>query len=66
MSCQERDRMILAFALAMNSTNNGYVNLEAANTERERRHALRLIATSQEHCYQLRELFLRHCEAHGC
>jgi hypothetical protein len=58
--------MILAFALAMNNTNNGYTSLEVASTEPERRYALRTIATSQEHCQELRELFLRHCESHGC
>jgi hypothetical protein len=66
MSCQERDRIILAFALAMNNTNNGYTSLEAALTERERRQAMRTIETSQGHCYQLRELVQRHCESHGC
>jgi hypothetical protein len=58
--------MILAFALAMNNTNNGYTSLEAANNERERRNALRTIETSQGHCHELRELVLRHCESHGC
>ena len=66
MSCRERDRIILAFALAMNNTNNGYSSLEGANNETERRQALRSIETSQDHCSQLRELVLRHCESHGC
>ena len=66
MACRERDRIILAFALAMNNTNNGYSSLEGALTEKERHQAMRTIETSQDHCYQLRELVIRHCESHGC
>ncbi len=66
MSCRERDRIILAFALAMNNTNNGYASLEGASSDKERRQALRTIETSQDHCFQLRNLMLRHCESHGC
>lgn len=66
MSCRERDRIILAFALAMNNTNNGYSSLEGALTENDRRQALRTIERSQVHCFQLRELVIRHCASHGC
>jgi len=66
MSCRERDRIILAFALAMNNTNNGYNSLETANSDNERRQALRAIELSRGHCYQLQALMLRHCESHGC
>lgn len=66
MSCRERDRIILAFALAMNNTNNGYASLELALDDKERRQAMRTIETSQDHCYQLRALVIRHCESHGC
>ena len=66
MSCHERDRIILAFALAMNNTNNGYNSLESALNDRERRQALRVIETSQGHCHHLRDLVIRHCEEHGC
>jgi hypothetical protein len=66
MSCRERDRIILAFALAMNNTNNGYASLEGAATDGERSQARQTIETSQDHCYRLRELVIRHCEAHGC
>jgi hypothetical protein len=66
MSCHERDRIILQFALAMNNTNNGYTSLEFAADDDERRRALRTIETSQDHCYQLRAQVVRHCELHGC
>jgi hypothetical protein len=66
MSCPERDRIILAFAFAMNNTNNGYTKLELARSETERRNAREAIETSQDHCYHLRNLVLRHCESHGC
>jgi hypothetical protein len=66
MICRERDRIILAFALAMNNSNNGYSKLEEAISEKERRQAKRAIETSQDHCCQLRELVIRHCESHGC
>ena len=66
MSCRERDRIILAFALAMNNTNNGYDSLELASDDDERSEALQTIETSQDHCFQLRALVLRHCEMHGC
>jgi len=66
MSCRERDRIILAFALAMNNKNNGYTSLESAQSERERRQAIRAIETSQGRCHQLREQVIRHCETHGC
>ena len=41
MSCRERDKMILAFALAVNEGNNASFDLETATDESERRQALR-------------------------
>ena len=66
MSCRERDRIILALALAVNNANNGYAILEWAADDVERRQALQTIETSQNHCHRLRALVMRHCESHGC
>ena len=65
-SCRERDRIILALALAVNNANNGYAILEWAADEAERRQALETIELSQNHCQRLRALVIRHCSAHGC
>ncbi|SPF52448.1 hypothetical protein SBA4_5060007 [Candidatus Sulfopaludibacter sp. SbA4] len=66
MSCQERDKIILAFALAMNEGNNARFDLEAAASETERKEALTLIESSQYHSHRLRALVLDHCQQHGC
>jgi hypothetical protein len=66
LNCSERDRIILALALAANNTESGYATLEWASGEEERRQALRTIETSQDHCRRLRALFIRHCGTHGC
>lgn len=66
LNCRERDRIILALALAVNNANNGYDLLEWASGEDERRQALLTIETSQDHCRRLRALVIRHCSSHGC
>ncbi|HMD70938.1 MAG TPA: hypothetical protein VKF41_06315 [Bryobacteraceae bacterium] len=66
MSCRERDRIILALALAVNDANNGYAILEWASDDDERRQALQTIETSQDHCNRLRRLVVSHCQSHGC
>lgn len=66
MNCLERDRIILAFALAANERNIAAGDLEAAVTEAERRDAQRSVDTAKGYCFQLRDLVLKHCEQHGC
>ena len=66
MPCQERDRIILAFALAVNDQNNASSNLEAAMNEAERGRMLTSMEASKGYCLQLRDLLLLHCEKHGC
>jgi hypothetical protein len=66
MSCQERDRIVLAFALAANESNIAANDLEAALTDSERRYAQQSIETAKRYCHQLRDRFLSHCRQHGC
>ena len=66
VNCRERDRIILALALAVNNAHNGYAILEWASGEEERLQALHTIETSQDHCRRLRALVIRHCRSHGC
>lgn len=66
MSCQERDRIILAFALAVNERNNASFDLETATNETEREQALTVIESAQYHSHRLRALVLDHCQQHGC
>ena len=66
MSCQERDRIVLAFALAANEGNIAASDLEIALTDTERRRAEQSIETAKQYCRQLRDRFLNHCQQHGC
>jgi hypothetical protein len=66
MSCQERDRIILAFALAANESNIAAGDLELAANESERRMAQQSVDTAKRYCYQLRDRILSHCRQHGC
>jgi hypothetical protein len=66
MSCQERDKIILAFVLAVNEGNNAAVDLEAATNDIDRTEALRVIESAKGYCYHLRTQVLIHCLQHGC
>ena len=66
MSCMERDYIILAFALAANEGNIAAEDLELAASDGERRDAQKTVESARDHCYHLREMFLTHCEQHGC
>ena len=66
MKCQERDHIILAFALAANERNIAASDLEIAATDAERQHALRTIENARGYCHQLRDLIVVHCRRHGC
>jgi hypothetical protein len=65
-NCTERDHIILAFALAANEGNIAAEDLEHADSETERQHALRSVAAANNYCHYLRAMFLTHCESHGC
>jgi len=64
--CQERDRIILAFVLAVNAQNSVASGLEAIVDTAERRRAMASIEASRGHCHELRDRLLLHCEQHGC
>lgn len=64
--CQERDRIILAFVLAVNAQNHVTSSLEAAAGADERDQAQVNLDASRGHCYELRDRLLSHCEQHGC
>ena len=66
MSCRERDKMILAFALVLNEGNNATYDLETAANETERKEALSVIESAQYHSQRLRAAVLDHCQQHGC
>jgi hypothetical protein len=66
MSCQERDKIILAFALAACKGNNASSDLDSATSESERTEALRLIEAARFDCYRLRDKVVVHCLQHGC
>jgi hypothetical protein len=66
MSCEERDRIILAFALAMNEGNSARSDLEFAANEAERSEALHMIESARAHILRLRVAVLEHCQEHGC
>ena len=65
-SCEERDRLILAFAMALNEQNNAWANLEGARSESERSHAKSFVETAKGNCHELRSALLVHCDQHGC
>jgi hypothetical protein len=64
--CQERDRIILAFVLAVNSQNNVVSSMEAAVDDDERGRMLASVEEGRGHCHELRDRLLLHCEKHGC
>lgn len=64
--CQERDRIILAFVLAVNAQNNVESTLEAVASEDERHEVLASMEEGRGHCHELRDRLLLHCEKHGC
>jgi hypothetical protein len=65
-NCQERDGIILAFALAANERNIAVGDLEEAATDAERREAQTCVNKARDCCFELRDLILRHCSQHGC
>ena len=66
MSCTERDRIILAFALAANEGNIAAEDLEGAASDGERQEARKSVEVARNYCYSLRAMFLTHCQQHGC
>jgi hypothetical protein len=64
--CQERDRIILAFALAVNAQNNTSSSLEGAMDDTERSRMASSMEASKGYCHELRDLLLVHCLKHGC
>jgi hypothetical protein len=66
MNCAARDKIILAFALAINEGNNAASDLEEATSDAERSEALHLMDTSRKYTHRLRTAVLDHCKQHGC
>ena len=66
MTCQERDRIILAFLLAVNEGNSATADLDAATSEAERAQALRALESARGYSRHLRTRVLIHCLDHGC
>ena len=66
MTCQERDRIILAFLLAVNEGNNASSDLEDATNDTERNLALKVIQSARRYCHHLRTQVVIHCLEHGC
>jgi hypothetical protein len=64
--CQERDRIILAFVLAVNAQNNVASSLEASLSLDERHRVMTSMEAGRGHCHELRDRLLLHCEKHGC
>jgi hypothetical protein len=64
--CQERDRIILAFVLAVNAQNNASSSLEVTLDAGERTRMLTSMEAGRGYCHELRDLLLVHCEKHGC
>jgi len=64
--CQERDRIILAFVLAVNAQNNESSSLEAVSDDAERHRMMTSMEAGRGYCHELRERLLLHCEKHGC
>jgi hypothetical protein len=60
MSCQEKDRIVLAFALAANESNIAAKDLELARDDSERHSAQQCIETAKRYCFQLRDRMLSH------
>jgi hypothetical protein len=66
MSCTERDRIILAFALAANEKNIAVEDCEFAASDRERQDAQKSVEAARTYCTSLRTRILDHCAQHGC
>jgi hypothetical protein len=66
MSCMERDRIILAFALAANERNIAVGDWEDAAGDVARTQAHDVMQTAEGSCLKYREMVLSHCQAHGC
>jgi hypothetical protein len=66
VACQERDRIILAFVLAVNAQNNVTSSLESTLDASERDRAIASMEAGRGHCHELRDRLLLHCEQHGC
>jgi hypothetical protein len=66
VACQERDRIILAFVLAVNAQNNVVSSLEAVADDDERHRAIASAEAGRGHCHELRDRLLLHCQNHGC
>ena len=64
--CQERDRIMLAFVLAVNAQNNVSSSLEETVDSLERQRMLEAAETGKAYCHELRDRLLLHCEQHGC
>ena len=56
--CQERDRIILAFVLAVNAQNNVSSSLEGIVDNAERHKTLTSIEAGRGHCHELRDRLL--------
>jgi hypothetical protein len=66
MACQERDRMILAFALAVNERNIASSDLETAADDAERRELQNSVRSATSQSEQLRAKVMQHFAQHGC
>jgi hypothetical protein len=66
MSCLERDRIILAFALAANERNIAVGDWEDAHGEAARLQAHQVVQTAESSCLKYRAMVLSHCQEHGC
>ena len=66
VACQERDRIILAFALAVNEQNNASSNLDGVVDDVERGRMQISVEAGRGYCHELRDMLLLHCEKHGC
>ena len=66
MSCLERDRIILAFALAANERNIAVGDWEEAAGDAARMQAHEVLQTAESSCLKYRAMVLSHCLEHGC
>lgn len=66
MPCQERDRIILAFVLAVNAHNHVTSSVDPAADVAERSRMKASIDAGWGHCHELRDRLLSHCKKHGC
>ncbi|HTS29098.1 MAG TPA: hypothetical protein VMH81_24670 [Bryobacteraceae bacterium] len=66
VSCRVRDRIILAFLLAVNESNNAALELETATSDKERARALETKENATDYSHHLRIRVLHHCLDHGC